>query len=124
MGSSLRICQRMGGLAGFAIGLVFAGASAEPLEIAIAGFLVALLATGLAGLFLLVIGGYHGAPLLVLTLLVSLFSGLLLAPVATIIPSLSVAMAVCGLLGVLLGWLLCSLLCRYVRVWSVSRVRP
>jgi hypothetical protein len=116
MGQSSRICQRLGAFGGTAIGLIFWGVLAPVLQIVIAGFLVALLVTIASTAFLLVIGGYRVGPLLIVSLVISLVEGLLLAPLASFLPDLLVSMLVCGSAGMLLGWLLCQLLCRYGRL--------
>jgi hypothetical protein len=112
VGQSNRICQRLGAIGGSAIGLVFWMVVAPPLQVLIAGILVALGAVAAGVAFLLVIGGYRAAPLIVFTIVVALIEGLLLAPIATVMPNLYLSIFACGVAGMLVGWLACQLLCR------------
>lgn len=123
MGQATRICQRLGALGGLGVGLILWGVPGPPVQIVLAGFLVALLVTVVATAFLLVIGGYRAAPLLIVSLLISLIEGLVLAPLASFLPDLFVSMTACGVIGMLVGWLICQLLCRYGRLRPVLGLR-
>lgn len=113
MGSSLRICQRLGAFGGLAVGFACWGIAASLAEVIVSGVLVALLALGFAGLFLLLIGGYRARAVLMVVVVCCLVEGILLAPLASAMASLFVSMLACGVLGMLIGWVVCLLLCRY-----------
>jgi hypothetical protein len=112
VGQSSRICQRLGAIGGSAVGLVFWLVGAPLEQILIGGVLVALGAVAAGVAFLMTIGGYRLAPLALYMIVVALIEGLLLAPAATVIPDLFLSILICGVLGMLVGWLTCQLLCR------------
>lgn len=116
MGTNIRLCRRLGALAGISIGFFLSLIPAQPPVSSMAmGVLVALLVTTLLALFLLLIRAYPGGSLFFLVLLISLLTGIVLGPLANTLATILLAVLLCGIIGYLLGWLVCLLLCRYDR---------
>ena len=116
MATNIRLCRRLGALAGISIGFFLSVIPPEPPVRTMAmGILVALLVTTLLALFLLVLRAYPGGALFALVMLISLVTGVFLGPLANGLATILVAVLLCGVLGYLLGWLICLLLCRYDR---------
>jgi hypothetical protein len=116
MATNIRLCRRLGALAGISIGFFLSVVPPEPpIRTMAMGIVVALVATTFLALFLLVLRAYPGGPLFVLVMLISLVTGIFLGPLANALATILAAVLVCGVLGYLLGWLICLLLCRYGR---------
>jgi hypothetical protein len=84
-----------------------------------AGVLVALIAVLLCVVFLQIVRPVPLFPMIWVALLIALFVGILLGPLAYWITHPIPALLVCAVLGLLIGWLLCFLLCGgRVNIWE------
>lgn len=118
-----RLCMRLGGIAGAAVGLLVsllhdapccASPPGPPLSIGIqivAGIIVALIVTFLCANFVRIVRRLPALPIFWLAFLIGLFVGGLLGPVAYLFTNAAIALFVCGILGAWIGWLLCWLMC-------------
>lgn len=75
------------------------------------GIIVALIATCLGAAFVRLVKGLPAGPTYLLAILIGLFVGLLIGPLAYHLPNFAIALIACGFLGALIGWLICRLMC-------------
>ena len=125
-----RFCERFGLVAGAAVGFVLqmarvyscCGNPPPVLSVAqcsLAGIIVALAALFLAAIFAGIVSKLSVWPVVLLALIVGVFVGAVLGPIAYHLPVPGAALFICGILGALLGWLICRLICRDAK-WVVS----
>jgi len=117
-----RICIRLGLIAGAAVGLfinllhtpVCCGTQAPltAVQTIAYGILTALVVNIIAAAFACLLSRRPNTVLITIALVLALLAGASLGPVAYALPHPSVAMFVCAILGALLGFMLCWLLCR------------
>jgi hypothetical protein len=128
-----KLCLRLGLIAGGAVGLLVGllhgtlccGSPQGPVplgQLMLAGLIVSLIAVFLAAAFACLVGYLPIQPVFTLALLIGLVVGVLLGPLAYHMTNPGLALFVCGVLGALLGWLICRILCgaRGAK-WEVSR---
>jgi hypothetical protein len=118
-----RLCLKFGLVDGAAVGLILsllralAWEGGPPpmaptlLQLAADGLLVSLIVTVAAVAFACLIRGRDFGLMIALGLLIGVIAGLLLGPVGYHIANPGVALVVCAILGALLGWLICRLIC-------------
>ncbi len=120
---NIKLCWRLGIVAGGAVGLLVgllhgtlccgAPPGSPPVgQLMLNGLFVALIAVFLAAAFTCLVNHLPVKPVFTLALLIGIVVGVLLGPVAYHIPNPGLALFVCAVLGALLGWLICRILCR------------
>jgi len=125
-----QFCERFGLISGGAVGLLVqligvdaCCANPPPVltiaQCSLAGVIVALVVLFFATLFACAVSKLPVWPVVLLALLIGILVGVLLGPVAYHLPVPGTGMFVCGILGALLGWLVCRVLCRDAK-WTVS----
>lgn len=118
-----RLCERFGLVSGGAVGLVLQttalhGCCGNPplaltvIQCSLIGLAVALIVLFFAMLFACIAAKLPAVPVAKLVLIVGIVVGVALGPIAYHLPLPGSALFLCGLLGALLGWLICRLLCR------------
>lgn len=116
-----RICTRFGLVAGGATGLFInflagpACCGSQTLSVGqtiLYGMLVALIANLFAAAFACLVSRRPRWALQMLALLIALIAGGLLGPLAYALPHPMLSFVVCALLGAVIGYLICWLLCR------------
>lgn len=129
---SRRLCLRLGAIAGGSVGLflgllhgfVCCSPPVPPTvgQLMVYGLIASLLAVFLAAAFICFIKHFPKGPVFLLALIIGIFVGVLLGPLAYKIPNPGLALFVCAVLGGFLGWIICWLLCgrRGLR-WGVQR---
>jgi hypothetical protein len=120
--NNIKLCSRLGLVTGGAVGLligllhgfVCCTPPAPPTwsELALDGLLVALIAGIFAAAFARLVTRINSGVIFMLTLIISIFTGVLLGPLAYLIPFPWLAFLLCSLLGAVLGWLVCMVMCR------------
>lgn len=127
---SYRLCVRLGVAAGGVVGLLVAvlrhadpppGVPPTFLLLALAGLIAALLGVFIAAGFACLVDHLPVAPVFTLAFLIGIITGVLLGPLAYHIPNPGISVFVCALLGALLGWLVCRVVCGGARVAGVPR---
>jgi hypothetical protein len=129
---STKLCLRLGltggGAVGLLLGLLHGTTCCNPPtppttgQLMLGGVLVAVIAELIAAALACLILRLPLAPVFTLALLISIVVGVLLGPLAYYLPNPGLALFICALIGALLGWIICLILCgrRDVR-WEVSR---
>jgi hypothetical protein len=119
---SIKLCLRLGIVAGGAVGVLVGllhgtlccGTPLVPPPIGqliLAGLIVSLIAVFLAAAFACLVSRLPVQPVFTLALLIGIVVGVLLGPLAYQMPNPGLALFVCAVLGALLGWLICRILC-------------
>jgi hypothetical protein len=115
---AIRLCVYMGLITGAWVGLVTAitreivpVAFQSWVVIAIYSEVVALITISFCAAFACVVSELAISRILLLAFLVGVPTGLLLGPVAFLAQMPLLALTVCGLLGSIIGWLVCRLVC-------------
>jgi hypothetical protein len=127
-----KLCIRLGliggGAVGLLLGLLHGLACCNPPtppttgQLMLDGLLVALIAVFIAAGLACLIRHLPVAPVFTLALLIAIVVGVLLGPLAYNLPNPGLALFVCALIGALLGWIICFILCRGRDVrWEVGR---
>jgi hypothetical protein len=129
---SRRLCLRLGAIAGGSVGLLvgllhgFVCCSppqppAIP-QLMLYGLIASLIAVFLAAALICLIKKFPVGPVFLLALIIAVIVGLLLGPLAYQIPNPGLALFICAVLGGLLGWIICWLLCgRRGQRWGFQR---
>lgn len=122
---STRLCIRLGlvtgGAVGVLVGLLHGFVCCTPPhpptwgQLALDGLIVSLIAAMLSAAFAWLVTHLPAQPVFILALLIGILVGVLLGPVAYHIPHPWLALLVCAILGALLGWIVCRILCRGAR---------
>jgi len=118
-----RFCERLGLISGAAVGFVLQMASVDACcgnqppvlsvaQCSLAGVIIALLVLFFALCFAGVVCKLPVGPVVLLALIIVVVVGVILGPVGFHLPVPGSALFVCGILGALLGWLICRVLCR------------
>lgn len=124
-----RLCERFGLISGGAVGFLVqmigvdscCGNPPPALTVAqcsLAGLIVALIVLFFATLFACVVSKLPILPLAELALIIGIVVGVLLGPIAYHLPVPGSALFICAILGALLGWITCRILCRDAK-WTV-----
>jgi len=106
-----------GGAVGVLVGLLHGFVCCTPPQpptwgqLALDGLIVSLIAALLSAVFACLVTHLPAQPVFTLALLIGILVGVLLGPLAYHIPHPWLALLVCGILGDLLGWIVCRLLC-------------
>ncbi len=90
------------------------------LPLSLDGLLVALITLLIAGTLACLVSRLSPLPVFVLALLIATPVGLLLGPLAYHLPHPFLSLVVCGILGLLIGWVICRLVCRDARLLDVE----
>jgi len=117
-----KLCIMFGAIAGGAVGVIVgllgdAVCCTTPpppptlLQLSADGLLVALIAVLIAAAFTCLINRLPIKPVFLLALLIGILVGILLSHVAYHIHNPGVALIACSVIGALLGWLICRILC-------------
>jgi len=116
-----RLCIRLGlvagGSVGVLVGLLHGIVCCTPPhpptwnQLALDGLIVALLAMFLSSIFVCVVTRRPFWTVFSLALLIGIFVGVLLGPPAYHIHPPWLALLICALLGALIGWIVCRILC-------------
>jgi hypothetical protein len=125
-----KLCTRIGLVAGSAVGLIVqlvtvSSCCGNPpvtptLAICIlCGLIVALIAVLICAAFAGITLKVPVQPMLLLALAIGIPIGVLLGPLACHLPDPGLSLALCGILGAVIGWLVCLLLCRDTR-WRAA----
>lgn len=125
-----RLCIRLGviagGFVGLILGLLHGFVCCTPpvpptwAQLAVDGMLVALLIMLLTTWFVHVVTHIPAKPLSLLAILIGVLCGLFLGPLAYHLPHVWFAIFVCAVLGAILGWLVCRLLCGKARIFALE----
>jgi len=127
-----KLCIRLGviagGFVGLILGLLHGFVCCSPpvpptwAQLAVDGMLVALVIMLLTTWFVHIVTRIPAKPLLLLALIVGLLCGLVLGPLAYHLPHVWLPTIVCAVLGGILGWLVCRILCGKARAfpWLVT----
>ena len=128
-----KLCIRLGviagGFVGILLGLLHGFVCCSPpkpptwAQLALDGMLVALMIMVLSTWFIHLVTHIPAKPLLLLAILIGLLCGLLLGPVAYHLPHPWLALLVCAVLGAVLGWLVCRILCGKARIFALEVTR-
>jgi hypothetical protein len=128
-----KLCVRLGiaagGAVGALVGLLHGVNCCSPphppsvSQLVLAGIMVALLGVFFAAAIACLVNHIAVSSVFTLALLIAIFSGLLLGPLAYHLTPPWLAFLVCAFLGALLGWLVCRIVCtRFQRyTFEVSR---
>ena len=127
-----KLCLRLGVVAGGSVGLlvgllhgfVCCSPPVPPTfgNLVLYGFIAALIAVFIAAAFACLIKRLPVLPVFWLAFLIAIVVGVLLGPLAYHIPNPGLALFICAVLGGLLGWLLCLLLCgKRGQKWGIPR---
>jgi len=120
---STQLCSRLGLIAGAFVGVLlsllnaYTACCGVPVfpptfgRLALDGLIVALLTLFLAAAFICLVTHLPIKPVFVLAFFIAFVTGILLGPLAYHIHNPGLALIVCAVLGALLGWLMCRLLC-------------
>jgi hypothetical protein len=118
---STKLCIRFGLVSGAAVGLLlgllYGKVCCSPpvpptvWQLSLDGLIVALIAVLLAAAFACLVLPLPIAQVLILAILIGFVVGMLLGPLAYHIPNPGLALFVCAILGAILGWLICRILC-------------
>jgi hypothetical protein len=117
-----KLCWRLGLIAGASVGVligllhgtVCCGSPPVPVPVAqliLAGLIVALIAVFAAAAFACFVKHLSVGPVFALASLIGIVVGVLLGPLAYVIPDPGLALFVCAVLGAVLAWVVCRLLC-------------
>jgi hypothetical protein len=118
-----KLCWMLGIVAGGAVGLlvgllhgtVCCGGGSPPIgQLMLNGLFVALIAVFLGAAFACLVNHLPVKPVFTLSLLIGIVVGVLLGPLAYYSPNPGLALFVCTVLGALLGWLICRILCESI----------
>jgi hypothetical protein len=86
--------------------------SLNVVECSLAGVMVALIVLFFTIGFAGTVSKLSVWPVVLLALIIAVIVGVVLGPIGYHLPVPGLALFVCGLLGALLGWLVCRILCR------------
>jgi hypothetical protein len=128
-----KLCIRLGviagGFVGLILGLMHGFVCCSPpkpptwAQLALDGMLAALVIMLLTVWFVHVVTHIPTKPLLLLAVIIGLFCGLILGPLAYHLPHPSLAIIACAVLGAVLGWLVCRILCGKARIFALEVTR-
>jgi hypothetical protein len=130
---STKLCVKIGAIAGGWVGLLInllrgfvCCTTPQPpptlIELSGDGVLVALIVSILVAAFICLVGRRSLKPVFALALLIGVVVGAILGPVAYHLFNPGLSVFVCAILGAVLGWLICLILCApRETAWGVSR---
>jgi hypothetical protein len=127
-----KLCLRLGVVAGGSVGLlvgllhgfVCCSPPVPPTfgNLVLYGLIAALIAAFIAAALACLIKRLPVLPVFWLAFLIAIVVGVLLGPLAYHIPNPGLALFICAVLGGLLGWLICLLLCgKRGQKWGIPR---
>ena len=127
---STKLCLWFGLLAGAFVGLllgllhgIVCCTPPQPptwAQLAFDGLVIAVVTTFIAAAFACLLSHLAILPTFVLAFIVAILVGILLGPLAYHLPHPLLALILCGILGIFLGWVVCRLFCRDLRTLQVE----